>query len=316
MSTILKTHNLTKIFPPAGFTRYKKRKSEGRHAVDHVNMTIRKGDIYGLIGRNGAGKTTLMRLIAGLMPPTEGTMTLFDSTELEQHRKRTGCIIEAPGLYGNMSAPDNLEAHKRLLGITSSTAVADSLEAVGLSSTDRKKVKHFSLGMRQRLGIAMALLGSPDFLILDEPTNGLDPRGIAEIRAVLTRLSQERGVTVLISSHILGELSKLATCYGIMRGGMLIDDFNRDELETRCQRCLKLVVDQPKKAAMLIETLLDTDNYDILPENTIRLFDYVNQSGLVNRELNQNGILVESITPVGQDIEAYFMSMMGGEDHA
>lgn len=243
-------------------------------------------------------------------------MTLFDSTELEQHRKRTGCIIEAPGLYGNMSAPDNLEAHKRLLGITSSTAVADSLEAVGLSSTDRKKVKHFSLGMRQRLGIAMALLGSPDFLILDEPTNGLDPRGIAEIRAVLTRLSQERGVTVLISSHILGELSKLATCYGIMRGGMLIDEFNRDELETRCQRCLKLVVDQPKKAAMLIETLLDTDNYDILPENTIRLFDYVNQSGLVNRELNQNGILVESITPVGQDIEAYFMSMMGGEDHA
>lgn len=311
MNEVLKIHNLTKTFrasEPKGHSI--------KQAVDHVNITLYKGDIYGLIGRNGAGKTTLMRLVSGLMLPTKGEITLFGSNDLTLHRKRTGCVIEAPGLYDNMSARDNLETHRRLLGIIDPQIVDSSLIKVGLSDIGSKKVRCFSLGMRQRLGIAIALLGRPDLLILDEPTNGLDPRGISEIQGILLSLNAEQGVTILISSHILGELSKIATCYGIMRDGVIIDTFSKEALDTQCRKCLKIVVDQPQRAATLIETLLGTTNYDLLPGNTLLLFDYLDQGGLVNRALNMNGIIVESIMPVGQNIENYFMSMTGGEINA
>ena len=214
---LLKTRGLTKQF--------------GKHvAVDHVDMHIRRGAIYGFIGRNGAGKTTVLKMIAGLADPTAGEYEIFGCSgkSLAKVRSRVGCLIEQPGLYPNMSAQDNLMIKAELFGIRDKKYAEELLELVGLVHAGRKKTKHFSLGMKQRLGIALALVGNPDFLVLDEPINGLDPQGIVEIRDMLQRLSEERNITILISSHILEELSKLCTDFGIIHNGVLLQEISQE----------------------------------------------------------------------------------------
>jgi ABC-2 type transport system ATP-binding protein len=230
MELVLQTSGLTK--------KYGK-----QIAVNNVDLNIEKGDIYGLIGKNGAGKTTIMKIVCGLVYQDQGDIQLFESGDLQKNRKRIGCVIEQPALYPDMTAGENLIYYDKLIGITDYDNVDEVLSLVGLKNTGRKKTKAFSLGMKQRLSIAISLLGNPDFLILDEPINGLDPSGIREIRELLLKLNSENEITILISSHILGELAKIATKYGIINKGVLVDEFQAVELEERCKKCLAIVVD-------------------------------------------------------------------------
>jgi ABC-2 type transport system ATP-binding protein len=302
MEYVLQTHELTKAYV-------------GKPVVNRVNMNVKKGDIYGFIGRNGAGKTTLIRMVAGLAKPTNGSIQLFESNRLVEKRAQIGTMIESPSLYPNMSARENLEYYRILYGIPSKTRVDEVLKIVSLEDAGKKKARHFSLGMRQRLGVAIALLSNPDLLILDEPINGLDPTGVKDMRDLILRLNQEHNITILISSHILGELSKIATCYGIINNGFLVDEFSAEELSVRCKRCIKIQVDDVKKATTLIETHFQTTNFDILPDNVIRLFDHLDQSGAINKLLVSHDITVSELRLSGQDLEGYFLELMGGLNH-
>lgn len=295
---VLETENLTKI--------YGKNK-----VVNAVSMHVKKGDIYGFIGKNGAGKTTFMRMAAGLAAPTEGSLKLFGSKEAEQQRKRIGTLIEETGVYPNMTAEENLEIVRRTLGITEKNSVKDMLEFVGLDKAGRKKVKNFSMGMKQRLGLAISLLRSPDFLILDEPINGLDPSGIKEVRDLLLKLNKEKQITILISSHILGELSKVATRYGIIRDGVLIEEFDAEELAEKCKRCQKVVVDNVGLASNILEEKCSVKNYDVLEDNVIRIFEKIEESSYINRSLVMGGVELKESYLAGQDLEGYFMDLLG-----
>lgn len=299
MEYVLTTDGISKI--------YGKRK-----VVNKVCMHVPKGAIYGFIGKNGAGKTTFMRVVAGLAAPAEGSMELFGSKDLEKQRLRIGALIEEPGIYPEMSAMDNLEVIRRVFGITDRQAVEELLAFVGLKDAGRKKVKNFSMGMKQRLGIAISLMRNPDFLILDEPINGLDPQGIREIRELLVKLNREKGITILISSHILGELSKIATHYGIIREGVLIEEFGAEELVSRCRRCHKLVVDNTELAASVLEGKLQTVSYDVPQQGVIRLFDHLEDTERTNRELVLGGVGLRESYLTGQDLEGYFMELLGG----
>lgn len=303
MDYALNTDGITKIY--------------GKHAVvDHVSMHVKKGDIYGFIGKNGAGKTTFMRIVAGLAAPAAGSMKLFGSGDLEMQRQRIGTLIEQPGLYGTMTARDNLEVVRRSLGIAGKQTVDEMLEFVGLSQAGKKKVRNFSLGMKQRLGIAIALFRSPDFLILDEPINGLDPEGIKEVRDLLSKLNKEKQITILISSHILGELSKIATSYGIIKEGVLIEEFAAEELKSRCRRCVKLVVDDAQRASAILEEKCHITEYDVPKEGVIRVFDGLDNSWIMNRALVEGGIHLKESYLAGQDLEGYFMDLLGGASNA
>lgn len=299
MDYVLTTENVTKIY--------------GDHkAVNRVNMHVQKGAIYGFVGKNGAGKTTFMRMVAGLAAPTEGDIMLFGSKDLEKQRKRIGTLIENAGIYANMTAKENLEIVRRNFGITEKNAVDEMLEFVGLGGLKKKKVKDFSMGMKQRLGLAISLFRSPDFLILDEPINGLDPEGIKEIRELLLKMNKEKGITILISSHILGELSKIATHYGIIRDGVLIEEFEADELQNRCRRCRKLIVDNDELAVSILEEKLKIQNYDVPKAGTIRVFESFEKQEQMNRELILGGVNIKESFLTGQDLEGYFMELLGG----
>lgn len=322
MSTeyVLRTQNLTKTF--------------GQHkAVNKVCMNVRKGDIYGFIGKNGAGKTTFMKMVSGLANPTEGMIELFGKrdervqskrknidlfrkSEVETQRKRIGCLIEEPGYYPGFTAADNMEAVRRNLGIAEEKVIPELLHFVGLTDTGRKKVKHFSMGMKQRLGIAIALMRNPDFLVLDEPINGLDPSGIKEIRDLLTKLNRERQITILISSHILGELSKVATRYGIIRDGSLIEEFDAEELEDRCKRCQKIVVDDTAAAVRILEETFGIRNYDVPEKSVVRIFERLEESADINKALVIGGVALHESTLVGQDLEGYFMDRLDNNTKA
>lgn len=297
MEYVLKTDSLTKIY---GHSK----------VVNAVSMHVEKGSIYGFIGKNGAGKTTFMRMAAGLAAPSAGSMTLFGSSNLEKQRIRIGTLIENPGLYANMTAQENLETVRLSLGIPDRSRIKELLELTGLSDTGKKKTKHFSMGMKQRLGIAISLLRNPDFLILDEPINGLDPAGIKEVRDLLLRLNREKQITILISSHILGELSKIATHYGIIRNGCLIQEFDTNELEQNCRRCLKVIVDHPQQAAGILERTLNIHNYDVPQPDMLRIFEELPNSAEINRVLIQNGVSLKESYLAGQDLEGYFMELL------
>lgn len=302
MEYVLQTNALTKIYGKS-------------KVVNEVSMHVEKGSIYGFIGKNGAGKTTFMRMAAGLAAPSAGSMTLFGSENLEQQRIRIGTLIESPGIYPNMTARENLTVIRTALGITDKKRVDEMLALVGLSDAGKKKVKNFSMGMKQRMGIAISLLRNPDFLILDEPINGLDPAGIKEIRELLIKLNREKEITILISSHILGELSKLATHYGIIKDGVLIEEFDAQELETRCRRCHKLTVDNAEGAARVLEEQLQIQNYDIPEPGMIRIFERLERTAETNRILIENGVALRESYLAGQDLEGYFMQLLGGVDH-
>ncbi len=228
-------------------------------ALDKLSMHVPKGAIYGFVGKNGAGKTTLIRLICGLQKPTSGTFALYGTAytnkEIGKSRRRMGAVVETPSMHGQMTAEDNLKLQYRILGLPSFNGIHELLELVGLSNTGTKKAKDFSLGMRQRLGIAVALAGDPDFLVLDEPVNGLDPQGIIETRELILKLNRERQITVLISSHILDELAKLATHYGFIDGGRIVKEISAKELDATCRKCVRIELSDAKALARVLDNM-------------------------------------------------------------
>lgn len=299
---ILKTYNITK-------------KYGNQVAVNNVNMTIKKGEIYGFIGQNGAGKTTLIRLITGLIHKTGGEIELLGATgeaELNKSRTMIGSLIETPSFYTNMTARENLEVSRLVRNIPGKKCIDEVLELVGLKDVEKKKVKNFSLGMRQRLGIANALMGNPKLLILDEPINGLDPMGIVEIRELLKKINKEKDMTILISSHILSELSELATTYGIISNGKLIEEITSEQLAEKCRQYIDLKVDDTSRAVTLLERELGISDYEVLEDKKIKVFSNLENVGEVNSILSKSGVIVQSISIKGENLEEYFMNKIGG----
>ena len=297
---VLKTNNLTK--------QYNK-----NVVLDNVNITIKKGDIYGLIGRNGAGKTTLMKIITTLASPTSGTFELFNTSsendELFDNKKRVGSLIEYPAFYPNLSAYDNLKYYTIQRGIVDKNQINKVLELVNLTGTGKKKVKTFSLGMKQRLGIALAILNSPDFVILDEPINGLDPIGISELRDTFKKLS-DNGITLLISSHILSELYLLANEFVFLENGKLINELSKEELDLECSKCLVIKTDDSKKVSVLLEKELNTNNYKVINNEEIRVYDYTDDSDKVSDVLVNNKIKIKGFYESGISLEEYFKEII------
>lgn len=283
--------------------------------LDNVNMSIKKGQIYGLIGLNGAGKTTLMRVISGLIEVNRGSIELFgesNTDKIQKERRRMGCLIETPALHYYKTVYENLEIERLHKGIPGKESIEKVLGLVNLSNFKNKKIKDLSLGMKQRLGIAMALLGNPEFLVLDEPISALDPIAIIETRELLKKLSKEEGVTILISSHILEELYQLANCYGIIHKGKLIEQITDKELEDKCKKFLHIKVDNSAKAAVILNTKLSTSNFNILSNNIIKLYDYVDSSEIVSKTFGREGVLVKELMPMGDSLEDYFSKVIGG----
>lgn len=301
-NTVLETINLTK--------KYKK-----FIALDNASITIKKSDIYGLIGRNGAGKTTLMKVITTLTNKTSGEFKLFDSSdsELTESKRRIGCLIENPAFFPNMSAYKNLKYYAIQKGIIDEKQIDEALELVNLNEVKNKKFKTFSLGMKQRLGIALAILDNPDFIILDEPINGLDPIGISDLRETFKKLNEERDITILISSHILSELYAVATKFCIIEKGKVIKELTKEELDLECSKCIVIKTDNVKKAATVLEKELKTTNYKVIDDKEIRLYDYLKQSNSVNKSLIKNDVNVMSIAETGISLEDYFKEVIKEE---
>lgn len=285
-------------------------------AVDGVNLHVKKQAIYGFIGRNGAGKTTFLKMISGLSEPTSGEMEMFgySGDDLRRIRSRVGCLIETPGLYDNMNAYTNLKIKCQMFGIHDEKYIRDILETVGLADAGKKKTKHFSLGMKQRLGIGLALVGEPDLLVLDEPINGLDPQGIVDVRDMIERLRTERNMTIIISSHILEELSKIATDFGIIHNGVLMKELTREELMAQCRERIELTVDDPGRAMPVLDAL-GFGNYQVVDREHIHVFERFEESGLLNTRLVQAGITVRGLTITGDGLEDYFLKMTGGDQN-
>lgn len=286
-------------------------------ALDSLTLHVKKGEIYGFIGRNGAGKTTCMKILCGLAAPTSGEISLFGKTgsEVRQVQERIGNLIEAPGLFPDMTARENLMCKYLAMGIHKKGYIEEILELVGLADTKKKKVKNFSLGMKQRLGIAMALLGEPDILLLDEPINGLDPQGIAEVRDLLKKLNKEKNITIMISSHILEELFKLADTFGIIQKGKLIQELSREQLEEKCNDCIQISTQDTRLACTVIEDM-GIHNYKVTAPGVINVYESAGRSGEINKMLNAQGCMVDSLQIMRESLEAYFLELTGGGEHA
>jgi len=301
MEYVLTTNKLTK--------KYGNFKS-----LDELSIHIPKGSIYGLVGKNGAGKTTLIRVICGLQEPTTGTYCIYGikntSKAIVKSRRRMGAVVETPAIYLNMSAEENLKLQCLSIGVPSYDSVPEILKLVGLANTGRKKAGHFSLGMKQRLGIAIALVGNPDFLVLDEPVNGLDPQGIIELRELILKLNREYQITVLISSHILDELSRLATHYGFVNEGGLVKEISANELENACKKCIRIEVTNTNALAHV----LDENNieYEILSDTTANIYGSINLSKLVIALAKENCEVISSHEQ-DESLENYFINLVGGK---
>lgn len=304
MEYVLETNCLTK--------RYR-----GFSALNGLNMKIPKGSIYGFVGRNGAGKTTLIRLICGLQEPTDGDYTLCGVKNTDRgiikSRRRMGAVVESPSIYPDMTAEENIIQQYRVLGIPSDDGVSELLKLVGLEDTGKKKAKNFSLGMRQRLGIAVSLAGNPDFLVLDEPINGLDPQGIIEMRELILKLNREHGITVLISSHILDELSRLATHYGFIDGGEMIKEMSAQELEMKCRKRLVICVSDIKVLACVLDKM--NIEYSITDDFHADIYGEITVSELVC-ELSKENCTVRSIKEFDESLESFYMNLVGGVKNA
>ncbi len=299
MEYILKTEGLTKI--------YSKIK-----VVDNVDMQINKGDIYGFVGKNGAGKTTFIRMVLGLARISGGSISMFDGENLKKARRKTGSLVESPAFYPNMTAKENIRIFCRMIG--EDEKQADSiLEKVGLSDTGKKKAGNFSLGMKQRLGIGLALVGDPEFLILDEPINGLDPTGIAEVRKLILSLKNEQGKTILISSHLISELEKIATRYGIIAKGKIVEEISAQELEEKCGNRLSMKTSDPEKAVDTIKALLNTEKVEKGENGLIYISEKTDDIGRITNELFKNNITVQAVSSADNTIESYFIERMEGK---
>ena len=304
MEYVLETIDLTK--------RYR-----GYTALSGLTMKIPKGAIYGFVGRNGAGKTTLIRLICGLQEPTEGDYTLYGTkntdAEIIRSRRRMGAVVESPSIYLDMTARENIRQQYSVLGLPSDDGINELLQLVGLGDTGRKKAKNFSLGMRQRLGIAVALAGNPDFLVLDEPVNGLDPQGIIEMRELILKLNREQGITVLISSHILDELSRLATHYGFIDGGRMVREMSAEELEERCRKCVRIEASDTKVLARVLDGM--NIDYRITDDTHADIYAEIPVSVLVSALAKEN-CTVKNLTEQDESLESFYINLVGGERHA
>lgn len=299
---VLKTNNLTKIYKD--FT-----------ALHDVSVTLEAGRIYGLIGQNGAGKSTFMKLVTGLCFPTEGSIELFGHTgekALRAERKRIGSMIEYPSLVPNMTAKENIRLHRIMKGIPDEKIEDELLELAGISGTGKKEAKNFSLGMKQRLGIAISLLGNPELLILDEPINGLDPIGVVEIRKLLKRLCDERQITILISSHNLPEMYQTATDYIIIHKGEIKKTLTLEQLEECCKHHILISSTQPEKLVTVLEQKLNTVNYKVMPDKAVKLYDFLDEKERIGEVLFENGIIITNFSNEGDTLEDYFISIVGG----
>lgn len=299
MEYILQTDNLSKVYGT-------------KTVLNHVSIHVPKKSIYGLVGKNGAGKTTLMRIICGLTRQSEGNYTLLGKSNDDAARKKMGMLIEKPGIYEHMTALENLRYFSLLLGIQSQDHHR-ILEMVGLQNAEKKKARQFSLGMKQRLGIAISLLGNPDFLILDEPINGLDPEGVYEMRKMLETLNRENGTTIMIASHILSELYKLATDYAIIDGGCLIDEFSKETLENACSSGVQVTVEPEylQTAKTLIASRYPDVPCEVLSNQSLRLHEKINPADL-NQFLVQNKVRVCGLGTNDEDIEKFFVEKLSG----
>ena len=294
-------------------------KNYGRYkALSGLNMRVPRGAIYGLVGKNGAGKTTLIRLICGLQDPTGGSYTLYGARStlpraVARARRRMGAVVETPSIYSDMSARENLKLQYRVLGMPGFEGIDELLKLVGLEAAGNKKVRQFSLGMRQRLGIAVALAGDPDFLVLDEPVNGLDPQGIIEIRELILKLNREQRITVLGSSHILDELSRLATHYGFIDHGRMLRQISAAELEAGCRKCMRLQVSDARALARVLDGMGVA--YQVISDTQAEVYGQINVSRLVVALMGE-GCELLGVEKLEESLESYYLNLLGGAYHA
>lgn len=285
-------------------------------ALDRLSMHVPKGAIYGFVGKNGSGKTTLIRLICGLQEPTSGDYSLYGihrgDKEIVKSRRRMGAVVEAPAIYMDMTAIENLKMQYRILGLPTFDGIADLLRLVGLDDTGRKKAKNFSLGMRQRLGISVALAGDPDFLVLDEPINGLDPEGIIEMRELILKLNRQHQITVLISSHILDELSRLATHYGFIDQGRIVKEISATELNAAFRKKIRMTVSDTNTLSRVLDTM-DLE-YSVISENQADIFGDISITKLTLALAKEN-CEVKSIREQDENLENYYINLVGGGKH-
>lgn len=302
MKEVIRTYNLSKKY--------------GSHdTLIDVNINVKQGDIYGLVGDNGAGKTTLLRILSGQSNTSSGSFEIFstsDEKELSEIRKHTGVIIESPSFYPNLTVQKNLEYYRIQRGIPGKDAVDKALESVNLAYAKKKKFSQLSLGMKQRLGLALSIMTEPELLILDEPINGLDPSGIIEIRNLLLKLNKEKNITIVISSHILLELSNIATCYGFLNKGKLIKEISAEELNEKCKSYLEIKVTNANKLTALLEGKLGYKDYKVLPGDIMQLFDENRNPQEISELVVKNGIGLSSLEEKSINLENYYMSLIGG----
>ena len=297
---IIITNNLTKRYG-------------NKNAADKINIHINKGEIYGLIGRNGAGKTTILKMLSGLSTPTEGSYSILGKTgkELDAVRSKVGTLIENPGLYPNLSAYENLKLKCIVMDRNEDGYIKELLNLVGLQDAGKKAAKNFSMGMKQRLGIALALIGDPEIIFLDEPINGLDPQGIAEMRDILKKLSKEKGLTIIISSHILEELAKVADAYGIIHDGKLLVEMTAGELEEKCGEYTVLKTDNTEKTADILKKF-DIADFDQIDDETIHINEKMKNKGKIIQELVVSGVDIREIAQKRITLEQYYLDLTGG----
>ena len=299
MEYVIETKNLTKKYGSST-------------VVDNINLHVPKGKIYGLLGRNGAGKTTTMKMMLKLIKVTKGNINLFGEDFRNNNLyKKIGSIIETPGFYRNLTARDNLNLLAKLHGNISKKEVQEALEIVGLHTEEKKTFSNFSLGMKQRLGIAAAIMHNPELLILDEPINGLDPIGISEIRSFLLRLSHEKGVTIFISSHVLSEIEQIADVIGVMNNGKLVEEVNILELQDKLKHYIEITVSDTKLSEKILKDNFSIKDYSII-DNTIYLYDNYKNISDINKSLVQNNISINKLNPCKETLEAYFENLIGG----
>jgi len=302
MSYILKTYNLIKTY-------------NGKEVVSNVSMNVKKGEIYGFLGPNGAGKTTIMRMMTNLVKPTSGEIEIFGeklkNTSYE-FLKRLGTIIEYPVFYERLTARENLELHCEYMGYHDKKAIDKALDLVNLKNIDNKMVKEFSLGMKQRLGIARAITTKPELLILDEPTNGLDPIGIKELRNLFKMLSKEYGITILLSSHILGEIEQVADTIGVINNGKLIEEVSMESIRESNTEYIQLVTSDSKKAAYILSNNLNISNFKVIDNGVIRIYINTVPQSIISKTLILNDVAIEAITKKNSSLEDYFLNLLNG----
>lgn len=284
--------------------------------LNHLNMTVYQKDIYGFIGQNGAGKSTTMKIIMSLIKETQGQLELFDTLDNQINRSRIGAIIENPAFYSYMTAYENLKYYIQYKGIVEINSIEKVLKMVGLENARKKKYKNYSLGMKQRLGLALALINHPDLLILDEPLNGLDPQGIVELREILSHLNKKYGITMLISSHILDELEMIATRYGFIHQGQMIEEITAEKLQEKLKKYISLDVENIGLASITLEQKLHTENFKVMDDHTIYLYDFVNESSQVATTLIQEWVILNKMNISNVSLENYYLSLIKGvESH-